>query len=183
MGALWCCSGLSDDHGFPTLLSGPNNCDSICFCGDLKLRTSPVKFSTQLHILQFIQRIEMCLSVHTNLCFSISGKQRFTLKEKKKGNMERFGRQAMNRGCPACSVRVLNSGKPACISQAYAALTTATVQRAVLRGTVEWQPIGFHLSHFRQGKLIFPQERKLQTDCNHLGLGFPCWFIFLRMSG
>lgn len=97
--------------------------------------------------------------------------------------MERFGRQAMNRGCPACGVRVLNSGKPACISQAYAALTTATVQRAVLRGTVEWQPIGLHLSHFRQGKLLFPQERKLQTDHNHLGLGFPCWLIFLRMSG
>lgn len=88
----------------------------------------------------------------------------------------------MNLGCPACGVRVLNSGKAACISQAYAAVTTATAQRAVLGGTVEWQPMGLHLSHFRQGKLIFLQESKLQTDPNHLGLGFPCWFIFLRMS-
>lgn len=134
-------------------------------------------------MLQNIQRIRTHLSVHTNLCFSISGKQKFTLKDKKKGNMERLERQAMNRGCPACGVRVLNSGEPACISQAYAALTTATALRAVLRGTVEWQPIGLHLSHFRQGMLIFPQERKLQTDPNHLELGFPCWFMFLRMSG
>lgn len=183
MGALWCCSGLSD--GFPTLLSEPNNYGSICLCGDLKLRTSPVKFSTQLHILQNIQRIGTHLSVHTNLGGFISGKQKVHFKGggEKKGNMERFGRQAMNRGCPACSVGVLNSGKAACISQAYAAVTTATVQRAVLRGTVEWQPIGLHLSHFRQGKLIFPQERKLQNYSSHLGLGFPCWFIFLRMSG
>lgn len=69
MGAHWYCSGLSDDRGFPTVLSEPNNCDSICFCGDLKLKTSPVKFSTQLHILQNIQRIGTHLSVHTNFVF------------------------------------------------------------------------------------------------------------------
>lgn len=39
----------------------------------------------------------------------------------------------MNRGCPACGVRVLNSGEPACISQAYAAVTTATVQSCAWR--------------------------------------------------
>jgi len=82
------------------LLSGTNNCASIHFCGDLDLKTPPVIFSVQLHILQNVQRVRTCLSVHTDLClcFSISGKQGFTLK-KKGGNMERFGWQAMNRGC------------------------------------------------------------------------------------
>lgn len=59
--------------------------------------------------------------------------------------MAKFGKagnESWMRGSPACSVRVLDSGKPACISQAYAAVTTTTAQRAVLRGTLEWQPIG-----------------------------------------
>lgn len=129
------------------LLSGPNNCTSIWFCGDLDLKTPAVKFSVQLHILQNIQRIRTCLSIHTDLClcFSISGKQRFTLRKRKKrkhGEVWKASNESWMRGSPACSVRVLDSGKPACISQAYAAVTTATVQRTLLGGTLERQPIG-----------------------------------------
>jgi len=56
------------------------------------------------------------------------------------------------RGSPACSLRVLVSEKPACISQAYAAVTTATVQRALLGGTLEWQPIGLPSAPFQARK-------------------------------
>lgn len=34
------------------LLSGPNNCTSMHFCGDLDLQIPPVKISIQLHVAE-----------------------------------------------------------------------------------------------------------------------------------
>lgn len=44
------------------LLSGPSSCASLHLFGDLALKTSPVKFSVQLHILQNRQRIRTSIS-------------------------------------------------------------------------------------------------------------------------
>lgn len=71
------------------LLSGPSSCASLHLFGDLALKTSPVKFSVQLHILQNRQRIRTSISTQIwSLCCSISGKQRFTLNQKKKKKKE-----------------------------------------------------------------------------------------------
>lgn len=79
------------------LLSGPINCAFICFWGDLDLKIPPVKFlfSCTYYIIH-IQKEHVYPYTQIFVC-AISGKKIFTWK--KIGNMERFGRQAMNRWC------------------------------------------------------------------------------------
>lgn len=54
------------------LLSGPSSCASIHLCGDLALKTSPVKFSVPLHVLQNRQRIRTAICTQICLCAVLS---------------------------------------------------------------------------------------------------------------
>lgn len=166
------------------LLSGPNNYVFICFWGDLDLKTPPVKFlfNCTYYIIN-IQKEHIYPYTQIFVC-AISGKKILTWKKnREQGEVWKASNESLMRGSPACSVIVLDSGKPACISRAYAAVTMATLQKALLGGTLEWQPIGLPSVPFQARKLIFSKEWKLQSDCNHVWLGFPRWFMFLSISG